>query len=60
MALSMQRIESTPEYQEEFERLLAEGKRLEKAFKTAKAEFRQWERALYRHIESRHYVNAFA
>jgi hypothetical protein len=52
---SVQRIEFTKEYHDEFERLLAVGKRLEKAFKTAKAEYRQWERDLLKHIESRHY-----
>jgi hypothetical protein len=50
-----QRVESTPEYRAEFERLLAVGERLEKAFKAAKTEYERWERDMLQHIESRHF-----
>jgi hypothetical protein len=47
-------------YQKEFERLLATAEKAEKAFKTARAEYERCERALIRHTESRHYINAIA
>jgi len=51
----MQRIESTPEYKAEFERLIAAAGKAEKAYEVAKAERERCERALVEHIESRHY-----
>jgi hypothetical protein len=55
-----QRIEFTQPYKEEFDRLLAAMAEAEKAFKDAQVEYERCERALIRHIESRHYINAFA
>jgi hypothetical protein len=53
--LSTPRIESTPEYQAEFDRLLAIAAKAEKAFKKAREEYDRAHVALVRHIESRHY-----
>jgi hypothetical protein len=53
--LSTPRIESTPEYQAEFDRLLAIAAKAEKALKDAQAEYDSAHVALLTHIESRHY-----
>jgi hypothetical protein len=49
------RIEFTPEYQAEFDRLLAIAGKAEKAFKKARDEYDRACVALEWHIESRHY-----
>jgi len=51
----MRFIEHTPEYKEEFDRLLQAAEKAENAYKAAKAERDRCERALVWHIESRHY-----
>jgi len=52
------RIESTPEYRAEFERLLDVTAKAEAAFKKASDELKRAEAALLRHIESRHFLPA--
>ena len=51
-------ITSTPEYKEEFERLIESVGKAEAAFKRARHELKCAEAALVRHIESRHFLPA--
>ena len=57
---SLQRVEFTPAYKAEFDRLLAIAEKAERAFKHAQAEYDRAHVALVKHIESRHYARAIA
>jgi hypothetical protein len=54
--MSMQRIESTQPYKDEFERLLAAAARAKEVFHSAKAAYDRACITLEDHIESRHYA----